>query len=459
MLLLFFLYWIQGHNFNSYWTGGADDGMRKSERWARSLGQLAVAFLSLCIFPASRNSLLHSILGTAWESSIWVHKVLGYGMLLATTGHMVAWYVRYSEVGMFPRGIFSIPPVEPPGHVDNFTVPLITLTTWFMLLAMGVFALEPVRRRFFELFYYLHVAAFYMIAPTVLWHAAAAWEYFLPGLTVWFVDRLLRMHRSASAVVVVSAVASGSFVDLRFRHAALSAAPGQYAFVNIPELSLLQWHPFSLSGDRDGCYTFHIRSMGEGTWTGRLVKLVCERGSNFTLSVDGPCGRVQDFEDYRSVVLVAGGIGVTPCAAIYSHLRQQRMESLQGCAVTLLWTVRDAELVPMMSHLWDDVDVMDLPSDEGAESGAEARARSPSGATSTVRVFFTGDPCCATLCDKRVPMVAGRLDLAAEIPRSIASEAPGEVLVFVCGPPGLVRSARDVALRLGAHFHEESFFL
>ncbi|KAH9600218.1 hypothetical protein LSM04_008610 [Trypanosoma melophagium] len=110
--------------------------------------------------------------------------------------------------GELPRGVFSVPPVEPPGYANDFTVPLITLTTWFMLVAMGVFALEPVRRRFFELFYYLHIAAFYMIVPTVLWHAAAAWEYFLPGLTVWFMDRLLRMYRSASTVEVVSAVAS-----------------------------------------------------------------------------------------------------------------------------------------------------------------------------------------------------------------------------------------------------------
>ncbi|EKF26927.1 ferric reductase, putative, partial [Trypanosoma cruzi marinkellei] len=230
MLLLFFLYWIQGHNFNMSWAGGSDAGIKASELWARALGQLAVALLSLLMFPASRFSVLHSILGTSWESSMWVHKVLGYGMLLATVGHMVAFYVFYGQTGTFPHDIFSIP-MSIPMAASNFTVPLISLTTWFMIVVMGLFALEPVRRRFFELFYYLHILSFYMIAPTVLWHSAAAWEYFLPGLTVWFVDRLLRMHRSASTVEVVSAVASGSFVELSFRHASLSAAPGQYAFV------------------------------------------------------------------------------------------------------------------------------------------------------------------------------------------------------------------------------------
>ncbi|EAN83318.1 ferric reductase, putative, partial [Trypanosoma cruzi] len=36
---------------------------------------------------------------------------------------------------------------------------------------------------------------------------------------------------------------------------------------------------------------------------------------------------------------------------------------------------------------------------------------------------------------------------------------PRTVLVFACGPAGLVRSARDAALSLGVDFHEETFLL
>ncbi|PWU90346.1 putative ferric reductase transmembrane protein [Trypanosoma cruzi] len=457
MLLLFFLYWIQAHNFK---TGQNDvsDGLMLPERWARALGQLAVALLSLLMFPASRFSVLHSILGTSWESSIWVHKVLGYGMLLATVGHMVAFYVCYGQTGTFPHDIFSIP-MNIPMAASNFTVPLISLTTWFMIVAVGLFALEPVRRRFFELFYYLHILSFYMIAPTVLWHSAAAWEYFLPGLTVWFVDRLLRMHRSASTVEVVSAVASGSFVELSFRHASLSAAPGQYAFVNIPELSLLQWHPFSFSSACEGCYTFHIKAMGDDSWTGHLVKLVSERGSSLSLSVDGPCGRVHEFDDYSVVVLVAGGIGVAPCAAIYSHLRRQRMGGSLAPAVTLLWTVRDADLVPMMSHLWSDGGDTSVASNSSLEHSIVSCSRNTAGELPSLRLFLTGESACGTLPQRKIDVSTGRIDAAVEISFVIGDADPRTVLVFACGPAGLVRSARDAALSLGVDFHEETFLL
>ncbi|ORC86168.1 putative ferric reductase [Trypanosoma theileri] len=330
-----------------------------------------------------------------------------------------------------------------------------------MLVAMGVFALEPVRRRFFELFYYLHIAAFYMIVPTVLWHAAAAWEYFLPGLTVWFLDRLLRMYRSASTVEVVSAVASGAFVELRFRHASLSAAPGQYAFVNVPELSLLQWHPFSFSSASEGCYTFHIKSMGEGTWTGQLVELVRARGNNISLSVDGPCGRVSDLNDYKAVVLVAGGIGVTPCAAIYDYYRRLGLEEACCPTVTLLWTLRDAELLPMMSHLWDDDEVKGLfyLNSLNTKSVEECPAVTTSDPNATLHLFLTGGVSSDCVSAPRVSVSTQRLDVATEIPRAIVGKDPREVLVFVCGPAGLVKSTRDVALSLGVNFHEESFLL
>ncbi|KAH9600187.1 FAD-binding 8 [Trypanosoma melophagium] len=330
-----------------------------------------------------------------------------------------------------------------------------------MLVAMGVFALEPVRRRFFELFYYLHIAAFYMIVPTVLWHAAAAWEYFLPGLTVWFMDRLLRMYRSASTVEVVSAVASDAFVELRFRHATLNAAPGQYAFINVPELSLLQWHPFSFSSASEGCYTFHIKSMGEGTWTGRLVELVKARGNNLSLSVDGPCGRVSDFDDYKAVVLVAGGIGVTPCAAIYGYFRRLELEGARCPAVTLLWTLRDAELLPMMSHLWDDNETNGLPylSNINTKCGEELQEATSSGAASTLHLFLTGVASSEVVSAPSVSVSTQRLVVATEISRAVVGEDPREVLVFVCGPAGLVKCTRDVAVSLGFTFYEENFLL
>ena len=42
---------------------------------------------------------------------------------------------------------------------------------------------------------------------------------------------------------------------------------------------------------------------------------------DFTLSVDGPYGTPMNFTDFSRVVLIAGGIGVTPCVSIFNSLK------------------------------------------------------------------------------------------------------------------------------------------
>jgi hypothetical protein len=40
---------------------------------------------------------------------------------------------------------------------------------------------EPTRRKHFEWFYYSHHVTYTVLIITVLWHAAAAWMYLIPG--------------------------------------------------------------------------------------------------------------------------------------------------------------------------------------------------------------------------------------------------------------------------------------
>ncbi|RHW67275.1 ferric reductase transmembrane protein [Trypanosoma brucei equiperdum] len=446
MIVLFFLYWIQGHNFKQRYTDVSNDTV-SSERWYRSMGQLAVAFLSLSIFPVSRYSVLYSILGTSWESSIWVHRLLGYGVFLGIVGHAIGWYVRCFELGAFPQGIFSIPAVDPPGNRDDYTIPLITLTTLFSLVSTIIFALEPLRRRFYELFYYTHIVTFYMLVPVVLWHAASAWEYFLPGLTIWFLDWLLRIYRRGLTVDLVSAAASGSFVEIRFRHGSLGALPGQFVFVNVPDISLLQWHPFSIMCEHEGYYLLYIKSMGEGTWTEKLGKLVCRRGLKFKLNVEGPCGRALDINEHQNILFVAGGIGITPCASVYSHICDRMALGLRSPTPMLLWSVRDRELLLLMSQLWQG-------GDSSAVSASSTIEEAPS---DRVQVFFTGG--CNVEDGEYTCVVNERMDISDRIPQVIAGKDPRTVLLFVCGPPGLVELARSVAHSLGVDFHQETFLL
>jgi predicted ferric reductase len=446
MVSMFFFYWIHDHNFNFGFLT-----LTKPEYWARSCGQLAVVLLSLLFFPASRHSVLHAILGSSWEASLWAHRVLGYGVLAATFAHMVCWYRFYDINGTFPQDVFHLP-MTTPIDSDNFTIALSTLAAWTLFLCMGVFALAPIRRKFFELFYYLHLFAAYLTIPAVLWHATSGWEYLIPGLTVWFMDRMLRLSRSGRPVELIDAATHADCVtELRFRCAGMKASPGQYVFLNIPELSLFEWHPFTLStGNNTGdIFSVHIRDMGTGTWTGRLLQLVKAGGSHsLTLSVDGPCGQPLRAEEFKKIVLVAGGIGITPCASIYSHLKTR-----DDISASLIWALRESDVAQAFVHHFARNSVKGVGASNVKiflTSGGGGMSAHAASALTTVD---------GPVLSEEVQSFRARPSIAKEIDIAAGAICPDHILVFACGPESLMKEAANAARQLGAHFHQETFLL
>jgi len=352
MCLGFFtFYWAHDHNYIGTWPD--EKYINLSESMARTSGMVAVFFMSLLMFPAARNSPLYSFLGISWESSMRYHRALGYAFIFFTAVHVITNYWWYIEDGVFPHDIIVVP-AEHAKTKDNFTVPLATIVVYFMFIAIGVFAgFERFRRQNFELFMVMHYISYFTLIPVVLWHAQAAWEYLIPGLAIFVIDRAIRAYRSSRAVHLLDAratvveesmksnvlasskrVATGAAVDygaagrivhLRIAGGAMKYLPGQYAFINVAELSLLEWHPFTISSPVHPTHapdeiTFHIKDMGPGTWTSRLYDWVSE-GNSITVSLDGPYGHPIDFRKYSTVVLVAGGIGLTPVKSIFESMR------------------------------------------------------------------------------------------------------------------------------------------
>lgn len=450
MMTLFSIYWFHDHNFNT--SGGAfSTGLARSERVARGFGQIAVAFMGLLLFPSSRNSILHSTLGTSWESLLRVHRIFGYCMLICTLIHMISWWVKYAEDGAFPANIIQVP-LSVGASADNFTVPITSWSTWVLIVCMLVLAYEPVRRRWFEIFYYSHLFAAYAAIPAVLWHAAAGWEYLLPGVTVWFIDRLVRFSRSSRIVTVLSTkVCDDGVTEIRFQQPGLVVRPGQYVFLNVAELSLLQWHPFSVSSvdNINHVFTLHIKAMpsadeGTRTWTHELRSIVQKNTSPLTASVDGPYGPLHELEDFDCVILVAGGIGITPCAAIAQSLRQNP----DGIRVECHWCLRQPELA---------ADFANQLSPTGAEN--------PNFSTT---LYCSRPSATADELSRRsggFTVKAGRPNwdhLFKDDKRDayhLLNHDPARVLVFACGPAQLVDECAKAAIEAGFTFHEETFFL
>jgi NADPH oxidase 2 len=139
-------------------------------------------------------------------------------------------------------------------------------------------------------------------------------------------------------------------MELQIKKEKTTVRAGQYIFLSCPEVSYFQWHPFTLTSAPEEDYiSVHIRVVGDFTRElskavgcdfdtkergkgdnkgdkkgdladgGKVVGTISNPPLNRTLPrvmVDGPFGSAsEDFLKYETVLLVGGGIGVTPFAS------------------------------------------------------------------------------------------------------------------------------------------------
>jgi len=425
MFVLFTCYWASQHLYE-----GGKWNAYPLEVAARTAGMDGVMLLGLLLLPASKSSPLFTAAGISWESALSIHIVCGVLFLLAGAVHMLLYFARFCELGypadILPLNFGFMYPQNPIGGStpsDNWTVPVLSTVFWPSLIFFGVF--PWFRRRNYELFRYAHYFVAVLV-PALLWHATNAWPFVLPGALLWCFDRLLRFSGALEAVRVTELVPheAGSEkitkVAFRWPGQARMHSSGMYVVVNFPQVSQHEWHPFSLSASPlDADANLHIKHMGEGTFTAKLhdfAKRAPEGCRGVVMNIDGPYGSAFDVLEAPRVLLVAGGIGITPMVSALRCAVQEAQAGRPGAltGIRLIWVVRDVKIIQVFARelaveregLPFAVDV-DIYCSRASEEEAAAGG-----------------------------LIVGRPKLAEQLAKDV--DAAGAVMVRACGPPAMV---------------------
>ncbi|XP_073710466.1 NADPH oxidase 1 [Misgurnus anguillicaudatus] len=184
------------------------------------------------------------------------------------------------------------------------------------------------------------------------------WMYVIGPMIIYLCERILRFIRYMQPVSYRKIVIRPSRVlELQLVKPGFKMEVGQYVFLNCPDISQLEWHPFTMtSAPEEDFFSVHIRLAGD--WTEKLIKMVenlPEGAQGPKISVDGPFGTAsEDVFQYEVSMLVGAGIGITPFASILKSIWYKFKDSnpnLRTKRIYFYWLCRDAHAFEWFADL------------------------------------------------------------------------------------------------------------
>jgi len=398
------------------------NGLKYSVWTSRGAGLVLAYDGGLILLPMLRNVIRVIRPHLTWafpaDENIWFHRMVAYQMAFWAMVHTTAHYVNFYNVERTQVRVetaLDIHYTQAGGITGHFML--------MCLLLMYTTAHRKIRNQCFEAFWYTHhLAFFFMIAlyshatgcfvrdsvdpdyiPSFPFYSTEhclgyeSWRFIIwPGIA-YFAERVYREIRARRSTRLSKLLVHPSgAMELRIVKPSFKYTAGQWLFIQVPEISKFQWHPFTItSAPEDPYVSVHIRQVGD--WTHALGDRVgagpsvvaaltkaamkgeardeknidigrgdfVEIDSSSTslplpvVRIDGPYGApAEDVFNVEVAVLVGAGIGVTPFASILKHIwyRQRRGNLGSLRRVEFFWVCRDAPSFGWFQSLLQEVE-------------------------------------------------------------------------------------------------------
>ncbi|CZT21970.1 related to NADPH oxidase homolog 1 [Ramularia collo-cygni] len=210
------------------------------------------------------------------------------------------------------------------------------ITCILLFWTISLMSLPIIRKKSYEAFQLAHLLMFPLIGLLCAHGTAHLLQSPMYGYWIVFpallviVERSWRLISSFIRLPAELKILDDETVVITCKHPRgkdYKYAAGQYILVQVPQISLFQWHPFTISSCRGNELQVHIKA--DGDWTKKLRDVETDNGCcSIKIGLDGPYGApAQRFYDYDYSIIVGGGIGITPFSAILTDLEESFSES------------------------------------------------------------------------------------------------------------------------------------
>ncbi|KAF7311967.1 Ferric-chelate reductase [Mycena indigotica] len=407
-------------------------------------GDLALTAFVLVWLAAARNNPFLWLTGWAYDTFQVLHRWFGRLATLYSLLHTVTYTNLYARRGEWSKAYLT--------------------GLWFIwgcvgmvaLFVICVFSLRPIRERFYECFFVMHILmAVFAIVGTQLHiiflygHHYHYRNWIWAPVTIWSIDRFIRLVRmyvlssGDARNITVEAVPDTNGTILRLTvptPLVYTAGAGHYFFLYFPTIGIMFWqnHPISIAGwtktgsDEEGGKSkseLTMYMLAEKGETGNLAAIVRQNSkpTRLTCLLEGPYGQARPLNSYETVILVAGGVGVGPTLS-YVHAHAADPGSTKRLVLLFiarqLGFLREIQRHLRLANLESTVELQLFHS--SAEQSQES--------DSDDEIASKG-------------ITDGRPVVAEYVFAEIQAAADGRIAFFVCGPAGLNDAVRYEVVR------------
>ncbi|XP_078589015.1 dual oxidase 2-like [Branchiostoma floridae x Branchiostoma japonicum] len=353
-------------------------GAASGQMWTYS-----VILLTMCrnTITHMRETFLHRYI--PFDSAIAMHKFVAMSALFFTIMHCFGHGINFFHISTQPaddltclfRDFYHRSFDLPKFHywLYETTTGMTGVLLVLLLAVMYVFSTQYARRYVFKAFWFTHNLYPILYILTIV-HGSGHlvqepyFYYFLLGPLVLFtLDKLVSISRKKVEIPVLNAELLPSAVTMLElkRPANFDYKSGQWVRIASAALGNNEYHPFTLtSAPHEDTLSLHIRSVGP--WTNNLRKVYdpakIEGHELPMVFVDGPYGEGhQDWYKFPVAVLIGGGIGVTPFAAILKDIvHKSEMGAKFVCKkIYFLWVTRTQKQFEWLTDIIREVEEKD----------------------------------------------------------------------------------------------------